>query len=70
MMRSEYNFKELKGRRNPHADRLKKQVTIRISTDVINYFKSMALREGLPYQSLMNLYLRDCVQTQRKLTFK
>lgn len=69
-MKSEYDLSKLKWRRNPYAKLLKKQVTIRIGTDVINYFKSMASEKGLPYQSLINLYLNDCVQTHRKLTFK
>ena len=69
-MRSEYDLSKLKWRRNPYAKRLKKQVTMRIATDVINYFKSMAEEKGMPYQSIINLYLTDCVQSHRKLTFK
>ncbi len=66
-MRSEYNFSKMKGRRNPYAARLKKPVTIRLGDDVINYFKSMADQMGVPYQNLINLYLRDCVQSHRKI---
>ena len=66
-MRAEYDFTKLKGRRNPYAKALKKQVTIRIGTDVIRYFKSMGDQMGVPYQSLINLYLRDCVDSHRKL---
>lgn len=57
----------MKSRPNPYAKRLKKQVTLRISPDVVEYFKQMAEETGIPYQSLINLYLRDCVSSQRKL---
>ena len=66
-MRSEYDFSKMKGHRNPYAARLKKPVTIRLGDDVINYFKSMADQMGVPYQNLINLYLRDCVQSHRKI---
>ena len=69
-MRQEYDFDKMKGRRNPYAKHLKKQVTIRIGLDVINYFKEMAEETGVPYQNLINLYLRDCVHSKRKLSFK
>lgn len=68
-MRAEYDLSKLKGRRNPYAKALKKQVTIRLGTDIINYFKSMADKMDVPYQSLINLYLRDCVESHRKLTW-
>jgi uncharacterized protein (DUF4415 family) len=70
MMRKEYDFDKIKGRRNPYAKHLKKQVTIRIGVDVIDYFKNLAEETGVPYQNLINLYLRDCVQSNRKLSFK
>jgi uncharacterized protein (DUF4415 family) len=70
MMRKEYDFDKMKERRNPYAKHLKKQVTIRIGVDVIDYFKKMADETGVPYQNLINLYLRDCVQSNRKLSFK
>ena len=66
-MRAEYDFSKLKGRRNPYAKVLKKQVTIRLGTDVIDYFKSMSGKMGVPYQSLINLYLKDCAESHRKL---
>ena len=69
MMRKEYDFDKMKGRRNPYAKHLKKQVTIRIGVDVIDYFKNLAEETGVPYQNLINLYLRDCVQSKRKLSF-
>ncbi len=66
-MKAEYDFSEMKSRKNPYASRLKKQVTIRMGEDVIEYFKKMAEETGIPYQSLINLYLRDCVAQQRKI---
>jgi len=66
-MKKEYDLSKMKGRRNPYARRLKKQVTIRMGTDIIEYFKSLAEETGIPYQKLINLYLRDCVQNERKL---
>lgn len=66
-MKSEYDFSKMKGRKNPYASKLKKQVTIRMSEDVIEYFKRMSEETGIPYQSLINLYLRDCVSNDRKI---
>ena len=66
-MRAEYDFSKMKLRRNPYAARLKKPVTIRMGADIISYFKAMAKDMGVPYQNLINLYLRDCVQSQRKI---
>ena len=68
MMRKEYDFDKLKGRKNPYAKHLKKQVTIRIGVDIIEHFKKLAEETGVPYQNLINLYLRDCVQSNRKLS--
>ena len=65
-MKKEYDFSTMKSRRNPYASKLKRQVTIRMGDDVISYFKSMAEETGIPYQSLINLYLRDCVAHERK----
>lgn len=65
-MKKEYDFSQMKSRKNPYASKLKKQVTIRMGNDVISYFKSMADETGIPYQSLINLYLRDCVAHDRK----
>lgn len=64
-MRKEYDFGE--SRRNPYASQLKKQVTIRLDEDAIIYFKSVSEEVGIPYQSLINLYLRDCAASHRKL---
>ena len=66
-MDAEYDLSKLKSRKNPYAGKLKKPVTMRLSEDVINYFKEMAEEEGVPYQSLINLYLRDCVSQHRKI---
>jgi uncharacterized protein (DUF4415 family) len=68
MMRKEYDFENMKGRKNPYTKNLKKQVTIRIGVDIIDYFKQQAEETGVPYQNLINLYLRDCVQSNRKLS--
>jgi uncharacterized protein (DUF4415 family) len=66
-MRAAYDFSKLKGRRNPYAKLLKKPVTIRLGADVIAYFKTMAKDMEVPYQNLINLYLRDCVQSHRHI---
>lgn len=66
-MKAEYDLAKLKSRRNPYATKLKKPVTMRLSEDVIAYFKAMAEETGVPYQSLINLYLRDCVAQHRKV---
>ena len=67
-MKKEYNFAEMKGRKNPYAKGLKKQVTLRLGIDVIDYFKNLAAETGIPYQNLINLYLRECAQTGKKPT--
>ena len=66
-MQDEYDLTTMKSRPNPYAERLKKQVTLAVSGDVIDYFEQMALETGVPYQVLINLYLRDCVANHRKL---
>ncbi len=65
-MKKEYDFSEMRSRKNPYASKLKRQVTIRMGNDVITYFKEMAEETGIPYQSLINLYLRDCGAHDRK----
>ena len=57
----------MKGRRNPYARLLKKPVTIRLGADVVEYFKAMGNQMEVPYQNLINLYLRDCVQSRRRI---
>ena len=66
-MKKEYDLSKMKSRKNPYASKLKKPVTMRLGEDVINYFKSMAEDSGVPYQSLINLYLRDCISQHRKV---
>ena len=65
-MRKEYDF--AKSRKNPYASQLKKQITIRLDEDSITYFKVVSEEVGIPYQSLINLYLRDCAASHRKLS--
>lgn len=64
-MRKEYDFS--KSRKSPYAAQLKKQITIRLDEESIDYFKSVSEQVGIPYQSLINLYLRDCAASHRKL---
>jgi len=64
-MRKNYDFS--KGKRNPYAKRLKKQVTIRLDEATIDYFRSMSASTSIPYQTLINLYLRECAGSRRKL---
>jgi len=66
-MKKEYDFSKMKVRKNPYASKLKRQVTIRMGDDIISYFKDLAVETGIPYQTLINLYLRDCVANSRKL---
>lgn len=66
-MKTEYDLSKMKSRKNPYASKLKKSVTMRLGEDVIGYFKLMADEKGVPYQSLINLYLRDCVTNHRKI---
>jgi len=65
-MRKEYDFSQ--ARRNPYAARLKRQVTIRLDTRTIKYFKELSQETGIPYQTLINLYLRDCAVTRKRLS--
>ena len=66
-MKTEYDLSTMQSRKNPYASKLKKPVTMRIGEDVIGYFKQMADEAGMPYQSLINLYLRDCAAHHRKI---
>jgi predicted DNA binding CopG/RHH family protein len=67
-MRKHYDFS--KGRKNPYAKRLKKQITIRLDLPTIQYFKASAETTGIPYQTLINLYLRDCAEQRRRLSME
>lgn len=66
-MRDHYEFSKMKGKKNPYMKELKQPVTMRLDKDTVSYFKAMAKETGIPYQSLINLYLRDCAIHQRKL---
>ena len=64
-MREHYDFSN--GIKNPYADKLKKQITIRLDDDVVDYFKNMEKETGMPYQNIINCYLKDCVKEKRHL---
>ncbi len=66
-MKTEYDLSRMRSRKNPYASKLKTPVTMRLSEDVVAYFKRMASEAGVPYQSLINLYLRDCVTQHRQV---
>jgi uncharacterized protein (DUF4415 family) len=67
-MRKEYDFS--RARRNPYAVRLKKQITIRLDEPTIEYFRAVSESTGIPYQTLINLYLRDCAEHKRRLSLE
>jgi predicted DNA binding CopG/RHH family protein len=69
-MLEEYDIDKLNPRPNPYAKEMKKQVTIKLSVSVIDYFKKEAISSGIPYQTLINLYLTDCVREKRKPTLQ
>lgn len=64
-MREEYDFSQ--GRKNPYAKKLKEQITINVDEETVHFFKDMALTSGIPYQTLINLYLSDCAANNRQL---
>lgn len=68
IMREEYNIKDLNPRKNPYVKK-KQQITIRLDEGTILYFKNMSEESGIPYQTLMNLYLTDCAKEKKKLQF-
>jgi predicted DNA binding CopG/RHH family protein len=67
-MRKRYDFS--KAKRNPYAKRLKRQITIRLDQPTIEYFKNLSEESGIPYQTLINLYLRDCAESGRTLSMR
>lgn len=69
-MREHYDFSKMKGRKNPYTKYLKQPITIRLDQETIDYFKSLATEMDMPYQTIINLYLRDCVVNHRKLEMK
>lgn len=66
-MRDEYDIKKLNPRKNPYAGKLKKQITMNINVETVDYFKLMSEENGIPYQTLINMYLSDCVENKRQL---
>jgi len=69
-MRKQYDFAKMKGERNPYVKRLKQPITIRLDKATVAYFKALAEELGMPYQNLINLYLRDCALHRKKLELK
>ena len=67
-MKKRYDFSN--STKNPYLRKAKKQLTIRLDEDTIDYFRALAEKNGVPYQNLINLYLRDCAQSDRKLSMK
>ncbi len=69
-MRAHYDFSKMKGVKNPYIKQLKQPITIRLDKLTVAYFKALATELGMPYQNLINLYLRDCAAEHRKLALK
>ena len=69
-MRAQYDFSKMKGEKNPYRARLKQPIIIRLDKATVAYFKGLATDIGMPYQNLINLYLRDCAIHQKKLNLK
>lgn len=69
-MRTHYDFSKMKGKKNPYIKYLKQPITMRLDKDSLEYFKSLSEESGIPYQTLINLYLRDCAAKGRKLDLK
>lgn len=66
-MRDQYDFSITEARRNPYIKKLKKQITINIDIDTIDFFKGQNKESGIPYQTLINLYLSDCAKQKKQL---
>jgi len=66
-MREHYDFSRMKGKKNPYIKYLKQPITMRLDKDSVDYFKALSEESGIPYQTLINLYLRDCASNERKL---
>jgi predicted DNA binding CopG/RHH family protein len=69
-MRKQYDFSSMKGERNPYIKNLKQPITMRLDKTTVAYFKQLASELGMPYQNLINLYLRDCAINHKKLDLK
>ena len=67
-MKKNYDLKKMSWKPNPYLRALKKSVTIRFDQDVVEYFKELSAREGVPYQTLMNQFLRFCKEERLKPT--
>jgi predicted DNA binding CopG/RHH family protein len=66
-MKKEYDLSKMEKKKNPYAKHLKKQITIRLGIETIEYFKGLSEETGIPYQNLIDSYLSDCAEHQRKL---
>ncbi len=69
-MRAHYDFSKMKSEKNPYVSRLKQPITIRLDKATVSYFKALANEIGMPYQNLINLYLRDCALHHKKIALK
>ena len=69
-MRTHYNFSKMKGKKNPYVSGLKQPITIRLDKGTVAYFKALAVDLGMPYQNLINLYLRECALSHKRLDLK
>jgi predicted DNA binding CopG/RHH family protein len=69
-MKAHYDFGKMKGEKNPYVKQLKQPITMRLDKSTIAYFKALATELGMPYQNLINLYLRDCALKHRKIELK
>jgi len=69
-MKKHYDFSKMKGKKNPYLKYLKQPVTMRLDCESVEYFKSLAEDSGIPYQTLINLYLRECAASHKKLEMK
>ncbi len=69
-MKAHYDFSKMKGKKNPYIKYLKQPITMRLDCESVEYFKALAEESGIPYQTLINLYLRDCATNHRKLKMK
>jgi uncharacterized protein (DUF4415 family) len=69
-MRNHYDFGKMKGEKNPYIRNMKQPITIRLDKATVAYFKALAKELGMPYQNLINLYLRDCALNHRRLRLK
>ena len=69
-MRDHYDFDKMKGEKNPYLKQIKQPITIRLDKSTVAYFKALAEELGMPYQNLINLYLRECALNHKKLELK